>query len=140
MSRFTSVSSATYPVTTSSRCRSDRREEASFEAVVHLAPGLRRLYLGWTGFSDAVLPSVARLTELIHLQTFGNNFTDRGVQLLGTLVNLDQLYLEEETLTAAAFDFVERLPHLTRLGVQDVPLSQRDMERLRNRLVGVDVG
>jgi hypothetical protein len=35
-------------------------DETSFEAVAHLAPGLRRLYLEWTGFSDAVLPTVAR--------------------------------------------------------------------------------
>jgi hypothetical protein len=115
-------------------------DEASFDAVVHLAPGLRRLHLVWTGFSDAVLSPVAKLTGLIHLQTFGNNFTDRGVQQLATLVNLDQLYLEEETLTVAAFDFVDRLPHLTRLGLQDVSLSKRDMEQLRNRLAGVDVG
>jgi hypothetical protein len=115
-------------------------DEASFEAVVHLDPGLRRLYLGWTGFSDAVLPSVAKLTALIYLQTFGNSFTDQGVQQLASLVNLGQLYLEEETLTIAAFDFVERLPHLTRLGLQDVPLSQRDIEQLRHRLAGVDVG
>jgi hypothetical protein len=63
--------------------------------------------------------TVAKLTGLTYLQTFGNNFTDRGVQQLATLVNLD-LYLEEQTLTLAAFDFVERLPHLTRLGLQDV--------------------
>jgi hypothetical protein len=115
-------------------------DEGSFDAVAHLAPGLRRLYLGWTGFSDVVLPTVAKLAELVYLQTFGNNFTDGGMQQLAALVSLKDLYLEEETLTLAAFDFVERLPHLTRLGLQDVRLSQRDMEQLRERLSGVDVG
>jgi hypothetical protein len=105
-----------------------------------LAPGLRRLYLGWTGFSDAVLSTVAMLTGLIYLQTFGNSFTDRGVQQLAALVNLDHLYLEEATLTLAAFDFVDRLPHLTMLGLQDVPLARRDLENLRGRLPGIDVG
>jgi hypothetical protein len=115
-------------------------DEASFDALAHLAPGLRRLYLGWTAYSDAVLATVAKLTGLSYLQTFGNNFTDRGVQQLATLVNLEYLYLEEETLTLAAFDFVERLPRLTSLGLQDVPLSQHDIEQLRSRLPRVDVG
>lgn len=115
-------------------------DEASFDAVVHLAPRLRQLCLGWMGFTDAVLPSLARLTGLTFLQTFGNNFTDPGVQQLAALVNLGQLHLEEETLTVADFEFVARLPHLTRLGLQDVPLSQGDLEQLRNRLAGVDVG
>jgi hypothetical protein len=115
-------------------------DEGSFDAVTHLAPGLRRLYLGRTGFSDAVLPTVAKLSGLTYLQTFGNNFTDQGVQQLGSLVHLEHLYLEEETLTLAAFDFVERLPHLTRVGLQCVPLSQRDVEQVRERLPGVDGG
>jgi hypothetical protein len=114
--------------------------ETSFEVIAHLAPGLRRLYLTMTRFSDAVLTTVARLNGLTYLQTFGNRFTDRGVQQLATLVNLEHLYLEEDTLSLAAFDFVERLPHLTRLGLQDVPLSEREIEQLRSRLPGVDVG
>ena len=115
-------------------------DEESFDAIGHLAPGLRRLYLGWTGFSDAVLSTVAGLTGLIYLQTFGNNFTDDGVRQLAALANLEHLYLEERTLTPAAFDFVDRLPHLTRLGLQDVPLSQRDIDQLRERLPGIDIG
>lgn len=115
-------------------------DEATLEAVGHLAPGLRKLYLGWTGFSDAVLATVARLTGLTYLQTFGNYFTDLGVQRLSSLVNLDHLYIEEETLTASAFDFVDQLPHLARLGLQDVPLASDELDRLRGRLPGVDVG
>lgn len=83
---------------------------------------------------------MAKLAGLCYLQTFGNHFTDRGVRQLAALVNLDHLYLEEETPTLSAFDFVDRLPHLARLGLQDVPLSQRDIEQLRNRLPAVDVG
>ena len=114
--------------------------EESFAAVAHLAPGLRRLYLGYSRFSDAVLPTVAMLTELTFLQTFGNVFTDHGVQQLVSLVKVDHLYLEEETLTVRAFDFVDRLPQLTRLGVRDVPLTEHEIARLRERLPGVDVG
>ena len=115
-------------------------DEATFDAVAHLAPGLRRLYLVWAGFSDAVLETVAKLTGLTYLQTFGNDFTDHGVQQLASLVNLDHLYLEEQTLTAAAFDFADQLPRLARLGLQDVPVSEDELQRLRERLPGVDVG
>lgn len=115
-------------------------DEATFDAVAHLAPGLRRLYLAWTGFTDAALATVAKLTGLTYLQTFGNRFTDHGVRQLASLVRLDHLYLEEQTLTAAAFDFVEQLPHLTRLGLQDVAISPVELDRLRERLPGVDVG
>lgn len=115
-------------------------DEATFDAVAHLAPGLRKLYLVWAGFSDTVLETVAKLTGLTYLQTFGNDFTDQGVQQLSSLVSLDHLYLEEETLTAAAFDVVDQLPHLTRLGLQDVPITSDELDRLRARLLGVDVG
>jgi hypothetical protein len=115
-------------------------DEAKFGAVAHLAPGLRKLYLVWAGFSDAALGTVARLTGLTYLQTFGNDFRDVGVQKLAALVNLDHLYLEEETLTAAAFAFVDQLPHLARLGLQDVWITPDELSRLRERLPGVDVG
>lgn len=113
--------------------------ETSFEAVSWLADGLRMLYLGWTGFSDAVLPTVAGLTGLTYLQTFGNNFSDAGVQQLATLANLERLYLEEETLTLAAFEFVDGLPQLTRLGTQDVQLSDSERAELCRRLPRIAV-
>jgi hypothetical protein len=117
-----------------------RSDEATIGAVAHLAPGLRKLYLVWAGFSDAVLETVAKLTGLTYLQTFGNDFTDQGVRRLASLVNLDHLYLEEETLTAAAFDFVDQLTNLARLGLQDVQITTEELDRLRSRLPGVDVG
>lgn len=80
---------------------------------------------------------MATLTGLRYLQTFGNRFTDRGVLQLATLVDLEDLYLEEDTLTAAAFAFVDRLPHLVRLGLQDVAISGPEVEQLRARLPGV---
>jgi hypothetical protein len=117
-----------------------RSVEATFDAVAHLAPGVRKLYLVGAGFSDAVLETVAELTGLTYLQTFRNDFTDHGVQRLASLVNLEHLYLEEATLTAAAFGFVDQLPHLARLGLQDVPITSDELDRLRARLPGVDVG
>ncbi len=117
-----------------------RSAAGSVSALAHLAPGLRRLYLGWTGFGDEVLPFVARLVNLTYLQTFGNHFSDAGVQQLSALQQLDHLYLEEETLTAAGFAFAAALPRLQRLGLQDVPLTDAEMGDLRQRLSGVDVG
>lgn len=112
----------------------------SFDAVAHLAPSLRKLYLVWAGFSDGVLETVSKLTGLTYLQTFGNDFTDHGVQQLAALVNLEHLYLEEETLTAAAFAFVDQLPHLARLGLRDVPIGPEELRELRQSLPGIEVG
>lgn len=114
--------------------------ESTVAAIAHLAPGVRTLTLPWSGLSDAILPAVARLTGLTFLQTFGNCFTDAGVQQLVTLQQLESLYLEEETLGIGAFDFVDRLPALQRLGLQDVALGCGDLKRLQRRLPGVRVG
>jgi hypothetical protein len=89
-----------------------RIDPGSMAVLPHLAVGLRRFYMGRTAFSDEVLPFVAQLTNLTYLQTFGNHFTDRGVQQLRFLTQLRALYLEEATLTFAAFAFVGELPLL----------------------------
>ena len=112
----------------------------SFAAITHLAPGLRRLYLAQTGLGDDALRLVAQLHGLTYLQTWGNQFTDDGVQQLAVLTELDHLYLEEETLSIAAFGFARRLPKLARLGLQDVPLTDNELAELRNQFPGVDVG
>jgi hypothetical protein len=113
---------------------------SSLPAITHLAAGLRRLYLPWCDFGDWALPPIAKLTGLIWLQTFGNQFTDRAVQQLVTLQDLDSLYLEEETLTIAAFDFAAQLPRLKRLGLQDVNITEPEIEALRRQLPDVDIG
>jgi hypothetical protein len=112
----------------------------SFSAVTHLAAGLRWLYLGWTGLDDAALGSVAQLRRLVYLQTWGNRFTDGGVQQLAALQNLEALYLEEKSLSARAFEFASHLPQLARLGIKDVPMSADERSRLKAELPGVDVG
>lgn len=111
----------------------------SFAAVTHLAPGLRKLYLARADLDDDALAHVSKLEGLVYLQAWGNRFTDRGVQQLAALTSLQSLYLEEETLSAAAFDFAVSLPHLSRLGVQDVPLTDVELAELRRRLPGVNV-
>jgi hypothetical protein len=111
----------------------------SLGAVTHLAPGLRRLYLAWADLDDDALAHVSKLDGLIYFQAWGNRFTDRGVQQLAALTSLQSLYLEEETLSAAAFDFAVSLPHLSSLGVQDVPLTEAELAELRRRLPGVNV-
>ena len=117
-----------------------RSDPRSMAVLPHLAVGLRRLYMGRTAFSDEVFPFVAQLSNLTYLQTFGNHFTDRGVQQLRSLTQLNALYLEEATLTFAAFSFVGELPLLQRLGLQDVRLTDAEVEQLRVYLPGVTVG
>ncbi len=111
----------------------------SFGFVTHLAPGLRRLYLARADLTDDALAHVSKLDGLIYLQSWGNRFTDRGVQQLASLTRLECLYLEEETLSAAAFDFAASLSHLTRLGLQGVPITEAELAALRRRLPGVIV-
>ncbi len=102
---------------------------------------MRHLYLIWSGLDDPASVEIAKLTGLTYLQIFGNNFTDAGVQHLAALRNLNSLYLEEETLHAAAFAFVQHLPHLERLGLQDVPLNDNDeLRELQDWLPSVRVG
>ena len=109
----------------------------SWGALVHLAPGLRRLYVIQAEFPDDALPAIAELTGLEYLQCYGNRFTDEGVQCLASLVAIEWLYLEEETLTANAFGFVSGLPRLRRLGLQDVPITDSELHSLQQQLPGV---
>jgi hypothetical protein len=111
----------------------------SFGAVTHLEPGLRRLYLGETQLGDDVLPQVAALRHLTYLQSWGNCFSDQGVQQLGALTALEYLYLEELTLSAAAFHFVTGLPRLRGIGLQDVAMTLAEKAALRDLLPGVVV-
>jgi hypothetical protein len=111
----------------------------SFAAVTHLAPGLRKLYLARADLTDDALTHISKLDGLIYLQSWGNRFTDRGVQRLAALTRIESLYLEEETLSAAAFDFAVSLPHLSALGLQDVPLTKAELAELRRRLPRVAI-
>ena len=61
------------------------------------------------------------------------------MQVLAALSSLQRLYLEEASLSVAAFEFVDQLPRLVHLGLQDVPLSAADLAQLRRRLPGVRV-
>lgn len=112
----------------------------TFDAVVHLGPGLRHLTLVRSDLDDAALTVIAQLHGLASLQTFGNRFTDAGVQRLAALSQLQHLYLEEETLTVAAFTFAARLPRLVHLGLQDVPISTEELEALQAAMPNVRVG
>lgn len=108
----------------------------SLNALPHLASGLKRLYLGSTDFGDEILQHVAQLANLTYLQTWGNRFTDNGVQQLASLQALEMLYLEEENLSPAAFDFVTHLPNLSRLGAADEwPTEHKSV--LRRRFPGL---
>jgi hypothetical protein len=114
--------------------------ESSVEFLPHLASGLRRLTLATAWLHDESLAHVAQLKGITSLQTFGNDFTDAGVQYLAALTNLEWLWLEEETLSGQAIDFAVRLTRLQRLGLKDVPITEEDLRRLRALLPDVDVG
>jgi hypothetical protein len=109
---------------------------SSMGALPHLALGLLQLTLGWTDFDDEVLTHVAQLDLLAHLQTWGNRFTDEGVQRLSALRNLESLYLEDEGLTPAALRFVGELPRLAFVGMDHSVMPVEDQRLLQSRLRG----
>lgn len=112
----------------------------SFPAVAHLAPRLRQLSLAATDLDDGALTIVAQLRRLNSLQVYGNRFTDEGMQHLAALQDLEELYVEEGTLSAAAFRFAARLPRLARLaGLDEVPMPTTDIDRVKAMLPGVNV-
>jgi len=76
---------------------------------------------------------------LTYLQSFGNRFTDSGVQQLRMLKNLESLYLEEETLSERALAFATDLPRLSVLGVQDMRIPDPDLRSLQSQLPRVRV-
>jgi hypothetical protein len=114
-------------------------EPGSVPYLLHIAPSLCRLYLAGTGLNDDGLEVISKLSGLIYLQTFDNEFTDDGAQVLARLAMLESLYLEERTLTAAALRFTHSLPRLKRLGLQDLPIEPDELAELQATLPGVDV-
>jgi hypothetical protein len=104
-----------------------------------LADSLAYLYLAATDLDDAALPHVAELTALVWLQSWGNRFTDSGVQQLASLMRLRWLYLEEETLTVDAFAFTTQLPSLEIVGCSDTDMTSKDLKRLQSKLPGVQI-
>jgi hypothetical protein len=117
-----------------------RVTDDSIAAIAHLAPGVVSLTLPWADLTDEAIPALAQLRNVRFWQSYGNLFTDEGVQPLAALTSLESLYLEEETLSVAAFRFCKRLPALKRLGLQDVALSQAELVQLKADLPVVAVG
>lgn len=107
----------------------------SFGAVAHLAPGLRELLLTNTDLDDDAIPHIAQLHGLRRLEMIGNRFTDRGVQQLRVLQDLEYLCLEQdENLSVAAFRFATELPKLKELESQDSPLTSSERDQLQGLL------
>jgi hypothetical protein len=114
-------------------------EEATLPVLIHLAPSLRRLCLARCELGDAALPFVAALSSLHSLQTFGNHFTDEGVQVLRQLSSLEYLSLEEKSLSFSALQFVHSLTDLKVLGISEMQVTQDEVESLGATLKGVQI-
>ena len=82
-------------------------------------------------------PLSQRLIGLTGLGTSGNNFLDIGQ--LARLTNLEQLALQEKTLTASALDFLDGLTNLRWLDLHGVPLTDDEFAALQARLHAVSV-
>jgi hypothetical protein len=111
----------------------------SVSAIVGLAPGLTELLLFGSDLGDEAIPYIAQLTDLTSLQTFGNHFTDDGVQPLRALHRLESVALGETTLSAAALRFATMLPKLRQLGIWDIHVTPEEEQGLRAALPGVEI-
>lgn len=70
----------------------------------------------------------------------GNRFTDRGLQQLRVLQDIEYLCLEQdENLTVAAFRFATQLPKLKELESQDSPLTSTERDQLQGLLPRVRI-
>jgi hypothetical protein len=112
----------------------------TFDAVTKLASGLRHLNLGDTELEDSAVPVIGELTRLTHLGSYGNRFTDAGLQQLVSLRELQHLSFEEASLTVAALAFAADLPSLVSLEVWDMQITDEEHAVLRAELPGVAVG
>lgn len=109
----------------------------SFRFIVHLAPGLRNLYLSSTGLANATLRYIVALRELRTLQTSGNSFTDIG-QLAG-LHKLERLYLRESNIGYQDLQFVSLLDDLKWLVLENMEITRAQADALQAGLPSLSV-
>jgi hypothetical protein len=113
---------------------------ASFNAVTHLADGLRYLHLVGTDLGDEALHSVAQLRGLFELHCLGNNFSGYGLRRLTVLHALEYICLEQDGLSVSDLEFVTSLPHLRRLTcLRESGLNETELSRLRAMLPRAEV-
>jgi hypothetical protein len=124
---------------------------ASFAAVAHLAPGLRRLNLYIDNLGDDTASVIANLTALESLALFGNSaiedgpglLNDHALSVIADLPALEYLSLMDGSYTEQGLRQLVRLPKLRHLHIERVGLTPpmfrfaADMPALTN-LTGLD--
>ena len=100
-------------------------DPASFAAVAHLAPGLRRLGVYLDNLGDDAPSVIARLTALESLALYGDSALDQGARLddgaLSAIANLpaiEYLSLLDGAYTEHGLQQLRRLPKLWHLHIE----------------------
>jgi internalin A len=100
-----------------------------------LLPALRRLELAQAWITDEGLASIGQLSGLHHLDLEDNRLSDEGVRHLGRLTELQRLSLaQNEAVTDAALDVLERLPKLRELNLHGTSISGPALDAFQARL------
>jgi hypothetical protein len=86
----------------------------------------------WPEFDDSVLESVKRLSQLKSLGINACAVTDRGVELISEMRQIESLYFNSGYLTDSIWDHLGRLPHLVKLElVLNHNLTGKGLSKLR---------
>jgi len=104
---------------------------ASFAAVAHLAPGLRRLNLYIDNLGDDAASVIAKLTALESLALFGDSavqdgpglLNDHALSLIADLTALEYLSLMDGSYTEHGLRQLVRLPKLRHLHIERADLT-----------------
>ena len=108
-------------------------EAPGWQALAGLSR-LRELRMDIVGFGDEEARSLARLRRLEHLSGEAHSLTDRGLALLGSLLELRELTLRDlgmderarPRLTPRGFAALAGLPHLSSLSLECCELQVSD--------------
>lgn len=111
----------------------------STASLLNLSPRLEKLFLADCGLGDPELDHLVQLENLTHWQSWGNCFTDRGVQKLSRLRRLRRLFLEEATLSLDGLAVGATLPDLELMGVSGASIPDDNFAHLTTQLHGVRV-
>jgi hypothetical protein len=106
-------------------------DPASFAAVAHLAPGLRRLGLYIDNLGDDAPSVIAKLTELESLALYGDSaiedgpglLNDHALSVIADLPALEYLSLMDGSYTEHGLRHLVRLPKLRHLHVERADLT-----------------
>jgi hypothetical protein len=97
---------------------------------------LKSIHASFSQITDESLRIFGRMSQMERLSLQGNHFTDRGLAHLAGLSRLDGLYIGigDCQVTDAGLVYLEGLPVLTFLELQESKVTDQGVRRLQDKL------